>query len=74
MRGEENSETISWNQFTFNLNYVIFSRAPEDILNKRIDGNYYEFNKKINTGKVKEGKDLLFDGIRLENARDMAET
>jgi len=43
-------------------------------LKQRIETNYYEFNKKINTGKVKEGKDLLFDGIRLENARDMEET
>lgn len=74
MRGEENSETVSWNQFNFNLNHVFFCRAPEDILKKRIDTNYYEFNKKINTGKIKEGRELLFDGIRLENARDMEET
>jgi len=29
MRGEEKSETISWSQFNFNLNYVFFGRAPE---------------------------------------------
>lgn len=66
-------ETIQWDSFCFNLNHIYYKRAEEDSLKERIDKNYYEFNKKINTGKVKEGRDILYDGIRLENARDMEE-
>ena len=69
-----NLESLQWDTFCFNLNKIEFCKAPDDLLLKKINEKYYEFNKKLNTGKRDEGKELLYDAIRLENARDMEET
>jgi hypothetical protein len=70
----DTAETLTWDNFCFNLNQVGFMRAPDELLLKKIDDKYYDFNKKINTGKRDEGREFLYDGIRMENARDMEET
>jgi hypothetical protein len=70
----ENLELLQWDQFCFALNGVRFERASDELIQKKINDKYYEFNKKLNTGKRDEGKETLCDAIRLENARDMEET
>lgn len=51
-----------------------YARANDEVMMRTIGEKYYEFNKKLNTGKREEGKESLCDALRLENARDMEET
>lgn len=66
-------ERVQWDTFCFNLNKVQYSRASNNLVN-RINDKYHEFNQKLNTGKMAEGKEILFDALRLENAIDMEKT
>lgn len=42
-------------------------------MNAKINEKYKDFNRKLNAGKRAEGKEWMYDAIKLEAARDMAE-
>ena len=66
-------DPLPWDTFCFNLNNVIFKKAPDDMLETKINDKYREFNRKLNIGKKAEAKEYMFEVMKLEAARDMTE-
>lgn len=64
---------MPWDTFCFNLNNVIFKKAPDEFLETKINDKYREFNRKLNIGKKAEAKEYMFEVMKLEAARDMTE-
>ncbi|CAD8042989.1 unnamed protein product [Paramecium primaurelia] len=66
-------DPLPWDSFCFQLNHVDFQRAPEEMLQKKIDEKYKEFNRRLNAGKKAEAKEFMIEAVRLEAARDKDE-
>ena len=61
IRGDDKTkETLSWDDFRFNLNLIHWQKPNLDELSLKVKNIYVDANKKIQSGQMPQAKEKVF--------------